>query len=108
MGPKLNLLRDGFRDGWVRVTQQKRTVAGDVINVLVAVHVPFARTFAVGHVQGKGLGVAGVVSNAAREYRGGFQVPLGGTRVLGDIVFENRCHRASLSSLGRAPEYGVL
>ena len=78
------------------MAQYQSAVARDVIDVFVAVDVPFARALAAGHIQGKWLGVTSVVGNTAREDRGSFQVPLGRAGVLGDVVLKYRCHRASL------------
>ena len=77
MRPQLNLLGNCFDDGEVGVSQQKRSVPGYIVDVFVAVHIPFARTRAMGHVQREWLGVAGVMGNAARKDLGGFNVPLG-------------------------------
>ena len=67
VGAALYLTRNGFGDGGMRMAQQQRPVARDVVDVFIAVHVPLARPFAVGHKQRKGRGVARIVGHAAGE-----------------------------------------
>ena len=87
-----DLLGNGVGDGGMRMSQDQRAVAGNVVDVLVAVHVPLARPLPVGDVQREGLRVAVVVGNAAREDSDGVAVTLCGAGVSGDVLFQDGGH----------------
>ena len=51
----------------VRMAEQQRGRSQAVVDVLIAVHVPFAGSLAVRHHQGKGIGHPHVVADTSRE-----------------------------------------
>ena len=92
VGAPPDLLRHGIRDGGMRVSQQQCTVAGHVVDVLVAVHVPLSWPLSVGDIERKGFGVTIVVRYPSREYAHGVTITFGGAGVVCDVLFQDGGH----------------
>jgi hypothetical protein len=76
VGAPVNLLSYGSGDSRVRVAQDQSAVAGNVVDVLMAVHVPLTGAGAMSDVERKWLGVAVIVGYAAGENLHRFGVTL--------------------------------
>ena len=96
MGAPGNLLGHGGGDSRVGMAQQQGAMPGNIVNKLVAVHIPLVGADAVGQIQGKGLGIAVIVGNAAGKNLGRRRVPLGRAGMLGNVFLEDGRHNLSL------------
>src|SRR5258708_14632581 len=64
------LLQSGVARGYdarMVVPEKERAVAAEIVDVLIAVHVPFARALGVVDIDAVGLHVAGIVGDPARQ-----------------------------------------
>ena len=79
MGALCGLRRDRFHDCRITVTKDQRAVSAEIIDVLVAVHIPFARARGPLHIDRVRLQEAADVGNAVRQQRFGTVVQGSGT-----------------------------
>ena len=92
VGSPADLFRNGIRDGRMGVPQEQRAVTGNVVDVLVPVHVPLPRPLSVSNVQREGFCVSVVVSDTSRKYAHGVTITFGGAGVIGDVLFQDGGH----------------
>ena len=67
MGALRGLRRDRFHDCRITVTKDQRAVSAEIVDVLVAVHIPFARARGPLHIDRVRLQEAANVGNAVRQ-----------------------------------------
>ena len=77
MGAALDLLLDRLDNLGMAVAEQKRAVSAEIVNVAIAVDIPFPRPLRSGDVEPVRLDVARIMGNAAGEQPAGL---LGGGR----------------------------
>ena len=71
MGAALDLRCTAATTFGMAMAEQQRAVAAEIVDIAIAVDIPFPRPLGAGDVQPVGLDVAGIMRDAAREQPGG-------------------------------------
>src|ERR1700730_1798583 len=77
MGAALDLLLDRLDDLRMAVAEQQRAMAAEIVDVAIAVDIPFPRPLCPGDIKAVRLDIARIMGDAAREQPAGL---LGGGR----------------------------
>lgn len=92
MGAACHLALHGLHDGGVRVAEQQRSVAAQIVNVLIAIFVPLAGALGVDEEDRERCGVPCFVRHAVGQQCLPLLIQLGGRGVEGAVTLKDGTH----------------